>query len=317
MPVHRTSLAMCVFLSKALPVLAVAALSACGGGGGGGGGGSSGGGSLTPVNFTSWGALPTSRRVDIDGMSATLTNHAFTTDDAGSSAAVVYNNRNSGGLSAFSFTTPNTSATWTSSSGSSLSCSNGVCGLANSGGTTLGAVSDPYHVSNNWNYQSFGIWSVPGGSVSAMSYGAPTPVSTLPTTGTATYTGSLRGGYVSKGGETLNGDPVVAGARFGVLADLTANVDFGAGPGTVNISTNNTLLEDQANVQFANSDFDLSGNLTISAGQNLFQGTVTNSHGMSGNARGRFYGPSHLELGGTVDLTGANGSMVGAFGAKR
>lgn len=320
MPVHRTNPVMCVFLSRALPVLTVAALSACGGGGGGGG--SSGGGSLTPQNFTSWGALPTSTPVVIDGMSATLTNHTFTTDDANSTAGVVYDSRTSAGLRGFSFTTPNTSANWTSSSGSTLNCSNGVCGLANPGGTTLGAVSDPYHSSNNWNYQSFGIWSVPSGSVSAMSYGAPTPVSALPTSGSATYTGSLRGGYVSKGGETLNGDPVSNGAQFGVRAALTADVTFSSGTGTVLINTSSTVLEAQNNIQFADPSFDLSGNLTIAPGQNLFQGNIANGHGMSGDAAGRFYGPppssqSPPELGGTVQLTGPNGSMVGAFGAKR
>ncbi|MCW5620011.1 MAG: transferrin-binding protein-like solute binding protein [Burkholderiales bacterium] len=267
------------------------------------------------MNFTSWGALPTSRTVVIDGMSATLTNHTFTTDDDNSSARVVYASRTSAGLRGFSFTTPTTSASWTTSSGDVLSCTNGVCGLVD--GAQLGAVSDPYHASNNWNYQSFGIWSVPGGSVSAMSYGAPTPVSAIPTTGTATYTGSLRGGYVSKGGEMLNGDPVAAGDRFGVLADLTANVDFGAGTRTVDISTSNTKLEDQSNDQFNDPSFDLSGSLIITPGQNLFEGVVTNGRGMSGDAAGKFYGPSHSELGGTMHLTGPNGSMVGAFGAKR
>ncbi|MFP5394607.1 MAG: transferrin-binding protein-like solute binding protein [Alphaproteobacteria bacterium] len=37
---------------------------------------------------------------------------------------------------------------------------------------------------------------------------------------------------------------------------------------------------------------------------------------MSGNATGRFFGPTANEIGGTFYLTGAGGNFIGAFGGK-
>jgi len=314
MRVHQSGYSIRAMLAKALPAMTLAALSACGGGGGG----SSDGGSVTPQNFTSWGAIPASTPVTAEGLSVTVTSDgAVSSDTANSSATFVYSS--SKDLLAFSFTTPTTSASWTQSSGSLIECLGDICVLINAAGDTAGVVSDPYASVNAWNYQSFGVWNVPNGSLSAMSYGAPTLASAIPVSGTATYAGSLRGGYVSAA-ETLNGVPVSAGSRFGLLADFSATADFGAAR-TVTISTANTLLE-RNNVVFSDPRFDLSSSvLDIADGVNLFSGIVSNGKSMSGSATGRFYGPAQPtpeELGGTVQLTGTNGeAMIGAFGAKR
>ena len=47
-------------------------------------------------------------------------------------------------------------------------------------------------------------------------------------------------------------------------------------------------------------------------------GTVTTVNGMSGNANGKFYGPTANEVGGTYAVSGSGlGSFVGGFGGKR
>jgi len=297
----------------------LAALAACGGGGGG----SSGGGSLTPATFTSWDTLPTNTPVNIDGMSVTrAANGAVTSDDAGSTTSVLYNSRASSGLRGMTFTVPSASTSWTTSSGSIIGCSGGVCALSNSAQTSLAAVSDPYAGSNAWNYQSFGAWSIPSGvgsAISAMSYGAPTTGSAIPTSGTATYTGSVIGRYVAAAGDFIG---VPAGTQFGMGASLQADVNFGTRQ--IGLSTSGTALLRQGDAPppFADPRFDSLTPTTLSyaAGSNAFSGTVasgSNPIGLSGTVNGRFYGPAGQELGGTMSLsTAGGGALIGAFGAK-
>ena len=65
-------------------------------------------------------------------------------------------------------------------------------------------------------------------------------------------------------------------------------------------------------------DLNLAGTLSIAAGANKVSGTVTTVGGMSGNANGKFYGPTANEVGGTYAVSGSNlGSFVGGFGGKR
>jgi len=303
--------------SRALAASLLATLAACGGGGGG----SSGGGSLTPATFTSWGALP----VNINGMSVTRTSGgSVSSDTAGSTAGVLYNAQTSAGLRGFTFTTPATSASWTISSGSTISCSGGVCALSNPAQTVIGAVSDPYSGTTAWNYQSFGTWSIANGSVSAMSYGAPTAFSALPTTLNATYNGELIGRYNAVAGDVMNTVTLPGGAQFGLRSDVTANVTISGATRQVSFSTTNSRLESAAFLEFNDARFNIpSTTLTISGSANSFTGPVTSGSGdnavtLSGTANGRFYGPSAEELGGTLVLQGTgNRAVVGSFGAKR
>lgn len=313
----RTSM----FSARILAASLALALAACGGGGGG----SSGGGSVTPTTFTSWGALPASTPVNINGMSVTRTSGgAVSTDTAASRAGVIYNARTSGGLRGFTFTTPATSASWTISSGSSLSCAGGLCALANSGQTVIGAISDPYHATNAWSYQSFGAWSIPSGAgsaISAMSFGAPTAGAALPVAGTATYTGSVVGRYVAAAGDFIG---VPAGTQFGMGASLQADVNFATRQ--IGLSTSGTALLRQGDTPppFGDVRFDIlnpaQATLTYAPGTNSFSGTVaasSNALGLNGQMNGRFYGPGGQELGGTMSLNTAAGGALTSIFARR
>ena len=77
-------------------------------------------------------------------------------------------------------------------------------------------VADPKAA--GWDYQSFGAWDGTSrvGMVGA-SFGAATPGSAAPTSGTATFTGKLGGLYVSPAGEGS-----VAAANITVNAKLTS-----------------------------------------------------------------------------------------------
>lgn len=321
MPPHIPGSSSARVLASALALSLMGMLGACGGGGGG----SSGGGSLTPASFTSWDALPTGQPVNINGMSVTRTSGgAVTSDTTSSRASVLYNTRTSGGLRGFSFTTPSTPASWTISSGSSMSCGNGVCALSNPAQTIIAAVSDPYAASTAWNYQSFGVWSVANGSVSAMSYGAPTAFSALPTSLNATYTGELIGRYSAVPGDVMNALPLASAMEFGLRADVTANVTISGGTRQIDFSSTNSRLESGVFPEFNDNRFNIpNSTLTISGGANSFTGPITSGSGdnavtLTGTADGRFYGPTAQELGGAFVLEGAGGrAVVGGFGAKR
>lgn len=317
-PVRR--IAFATVSSRAAAACILAALAACGGGGGG----SSGGGSLTPATFTSWGALPTNRPVIANGMSITRQSNGTIdpVDTSNSSAGVLYASRSSTGLRALTFTTPSGSTSWQASQGeiNPSTCSGRLCSPSD-GAQKIAVFSDPYSV-NAWNYQSFGVWStgpINASTISAISFGAPTAGSAIPTSGTATYTGSVIGRYVAAATDFIG---VAAGTQFGMGASLQADVNFGARQINMSISGTALLKQGDAPPPFADPRFDSLTPTTLSyaAGSNAFSGTVVSSSnpiGLSGTVNGRFYGPAGQELGGTMSLsTAGGGALIGAFGAK-
>lgn len=64
--------------------------------------------------------------------------------------------------------------------------------------------------------------------------------------------------------------------------------------------------------------YNLSGALTWNPGENVFRGTVSNAT-HSGNAAGRFYGPTANELGGVLHARTPDGqsAVQGSFGAAK
>ena len=98
---------------------------------------------------------------------------------------------------------------------------------------------------------------------------------------------------------------------------MTATASFDSR--TVNFNTSGTYISGSpSGSPVAASDLNLVGTLTIAAGANKVSGTVTTVNGMSGNANGKFYGPTANEVGGTYAVSGSNlGSFVGGFGGKR
>lgn len=299
---------------------AIVLLSGCAGGGGGGGGQPN-----VPVvqPFTSWSAVQPNSKVTAQGMSQT-TAATFTVDINGdvtiasiSPFSAVDTNASSATLTfgasrqltGLQINAPVGSVSW-----DTADCGSGVCTASKDLGASEALTIDPY--SELWNYQSFGVWqtgTATGGTFSgtfgAISFGAPTPVGGLPSSGTLDYTGLTAGVYVN-----------ATGQLFGTSANMSATVDFGPAR-SVTFSTTGTVLSTASGAQTNRPELDMMGTLSFN-GSPQFTGTVNTdpsfpSFNLSGTATGRFYGPAAQEIGGVYELTGAGQSMGGGFGGKR
>lgn len=300
--------------SLAASISAMLLVSGCGGGGGGSG-------NIRPTDFTSWSAVQANSTVRARGISQTMTgtytgvgdgiqidslNAPSAVDEADSYADLTFDaSRN---LRALSIRTPGSTESWGGSLGSTVGCSDGGCFAENANG--FAATLDPYAV--GLNYQTFGVWARSGAAsgpftVGVISIGNPTPAGALPTTGTATYNGAAMGFYVPAGGEL---HMMAAGMS------ATANFDTRS----IAFSTNGTeLISSISGLETAAPGLNLSGTLTYAAGTNRFDGAITTANAqLSGNASGRFYGPTAQEIGGVYHLQGGGlESMMGSFGGIR
>jgi hypothetical protein len=214
-------------------------------------------------------------------------------------------------VSGIAFSTPSGGATFNRGSGTTLTCTSGVCGAQNSSG--LAIVLDGTTLPAGWNYQSFGVWAQVTTSTSfqsgAVSAGVMTPGSAVPTTGTAVFTGIANGFFV----QYIGGVP--PGTASTTTASMIANVNFASR--TIGFSTTGSMQTPlNGSAPFSQPLLDMAGTWTYSAGSNSFTGSVT-ATGMSGTASGRFYGPAAQEIGGTFSLSGSSGVFVGGFGGKR
>jgi hypothetical protein len=170
----------------------------------------------------------------------------------------------------------------------------------------VGLVADPKTA--GWDYQSFGAWDGTSsvGMVGA-SFGAATPGSAVPTSGTATFTGKLGGLYVSPAGE----GSVAA-------ANITVNANFSTR--SLGFASSGTTLTRDLKSGTPAPHLNLSGTMTYAPGSGTFSGTLANSGGtMSGATRGQYYGPAAQELGGVFTMKAPTGveAFAGAYGAKR
>jgi hypothetical protein len=316
---------------KLLCALALAlVLSACGGGGGGGG--SSGGGVVvTPFtgfsylqpNTTVFAAAAYSTDVTynsniVNGYVTSKSAPTVTSGTAGSTSGVGATETLNGSTLATSLNITSgagTNATWSISAGDSLTNvtrnTSTVAVYALNAARTNEALY-VYGPGMGWSYQTYGIWitgeGTGAGNAGAMSVGAISPASGIPTTGTATFTGTSGGVYVAASGQP-----------FLTLSDMTAATNFGTRQITFN-TTNTIISAFNGSGASAQTGLDLSGTLAYSAGTNSFNGTVTTANSaLTGSAFGKFYGPSATEVGGIYNVTAGSGlqSMSGAFGGKR
>jgi hypothetical protein len=163
------------------------------------------------------------------------------------------------------------------------------------------------------NYSALGVWTNrthASWSNTVGVFGISTRAADLPRTGTATYSGEFIGKYTE--GQT---------ATF-VVATATSTANFGSG--AVSFETTNSNHDGRFN-----PTLDLAGSMAIQSGTSRVQGPVsTKIPGMTGEARGSFFGPSSAssappELGGTVGVK-SNGdvslparSLIGGFVMKR
>jgi hypothetical protein len=171
----------------------------------------------------------------------------------------------------------------------------------------------PGEPTQNLSYVTFGTWNSPNGSANNITlgtfvFGVRTSQSTIPTTGSATYTGITAG--------TLN----EGNTLYNVAGDMSMAVNFGTG--AVNGAFSNMGREDlQTGDVSIWRDFTTTGTINSSTG--LFSGTATtNDTALTGTFNGGFFGPvssgSPPEIGGGWSLSGSgNEQAVGGFVGKR
>lgn len=192
--------------------------------------------------------------------------------------------------------------------GTTLPTQRGIANASSEAPTTVGLIANPYRL--GWSYQSFGAWnqhSSAEAGIGASSFGQATPATSIPTSGTAHFGGTLAGFYVSAGG-----------ARTTAAAAVNVAVDFGAR--SLSFASSGTEITGSGNTPVPLPHLDLHGSMTYSANSASFSGSFANAGGnMQGGTQGRFYGPAAQELGGVfmVRDTGTSESLVGAYGAKR
>ena len=294
-----------------------ATLAGCSGGGGGGGGVA---GAASPVAFTSFSAVPKPGTVEITGSTLEGTyasNSSFlvtsgtgptagsgkvtaTYDAAGNQTAVTV----AGSQSSVNFsTTDGSTSTRLTSAGAP-----GAILAVSANGRNAAVSADQSYM--GFSYQTFGIWETglgtQSGAYGATSVGAATAGASIPTTGTATFTGVAGGGYID-----------ATGANYLAAGDATLNANFGTR--SVGLATTNTSKLNASTLAVTTAaNLNLSGTLTYAAGANSLSGTVSTADGMTGQVNGRFYGPSATEIGGTFATAGTGVKMYGGgYGAKR
>jgi hypothetical protein len=168
----------------------------------------------------------------------------------------------------------------------------------------------PNPLAMGWEYQSFGVWDHSNEfarMLVATSFGAATPGSAVPLSGTASFTGKLSGLHVSPDGRGAS-----------AAADLTMSANFSTR--SLSFASRGTTLTPAGSAAASAPHLDLGGTLTYAPGTNRFSGTLANAGGtISGASTGRFYGPAAQELGGvfTLRAPATVETFVGAYGAKR
>lgn len=200
---------------------------------------------------------------------------------------------------------------------------NEYSGSFGASGTTYSVNLNDVGVANGLSYSTFGDWTTYNGSNNLVGFGvysvgSQTPLSSMPTTGTATYSGGAIGAVVVNS----------SGTSYGLSSSsVTLNANFGANSitGTIaNISAYSVSNAGTAPVGTMN-DINLTGgtisgnSFTGSAAASSTPGTAVNITGATGSFLGSFYGPAAQEAGGTFNLSSGSGAsstlITGAFGA--
>jgi hypothetical protein len=300
-------------LKLALLISTVAVLTACGGGGGGT--------SATLSSFSSWSAVQANSSITVNGISqsGTYTYNTATdlitsrTGDASMSGATYAASYDSNGQATVVTVTPAGSSSISFTRGTdtfgALIINNNIDAVISRDGTKYALAANPYDY--GWNYQTFGVWTTGAGTGSgtygAISIGAETAGSAIPTTGTATYTGYSAGRYVNSAGNYwFTGSTMTAATNFS-----TRSISF---------TTTGTQVTPDLLAVSNNSNLNMTGTLTYAAATNQIAGSVTTVGGLTGSVNGRFYGPSAQEIGGTFSVTSGSNALegyAGAFGGKR
>ena len=175
----------------------------------------------------------------------------------------------------------------------------------------------------NWGYSyvNAGIWSQSNASgaltsATAFASGYETPVSAVPTTGSATFAGYAAATVYKPSN----------GAIMGVYVDGTANLAANFSSGQVTGAFTQMREEGGAPSATPTPWNDVSLNASIAAGTNRFSGTTAAAStpgtvmSLSGSATGRidgaFYGPAAQNIGAVWSLSDGTGSAIGTVVAK-
>ncbi len=296
-----------------LPFVALMGLlTGCGGGGGGGGG------SATLGPFVRWSAITPPATVEASGVSQDgdyvapgpgFSITSITDEGASTSASASITYRADNSISRISITTPNGTVVWDEALGDDIDDADPAVVVAtNAASTSIAFAVDAIDV--GWEYQTFGAWQTGigtgAGSYGALSIGAPTAGSAIPTTGGATFTGATMGFYSDGTGD-----------GFVTVSDLTVTADFAAR--SLGFNANNTQkINTTTAVETAAVNLNMTGTLTYAPATNSFSGALNAAGGMTGTSQGWFYGPSAEELGGVFSLAGTGvETYTGSYGATR
>lgn len=179
-------------------------------------------------------------------------------------------------------------------------------------------IADP--ATSNLSWTSFGFWDVvmTNGARTQAQFvtGYATPAGAVPTTGTATYAGPVRGEVILPQAGRENG------VNYGALSgDASLVTNFGNGSITGNLV--NMFSTDFDGNKLPWNSVSLSGTLFA---QNMFSGTSAatsapgNSAALKGTATGTFagafFGPRVEELGAVWTLSDGTAAAFGTIGAK-
>jgi hypothetical protein len=170
-------------------------------------------------------------------------------------------------------------------------------------------------INPNLAYSTYGVWLyAPAGGNSSMvgaySFGQWTPSANVPTSGTATYSGSTIGLLEQPSG------------NYDLTGDARLTADFSAMTVTGNL-TNMKATNNATGVTTPWNNMAMSAAVTSS--RNGFAGSISSTStstttpvALSGNVTGHLYGPHAEEIGGSWWATdGASTAAVGSFGAKK
>lgn len=165
----------------------------------------------------------------------------------------------------------------------------------------------PGSAGSNLSHVGYGIWdSDQNVSTTAdlerwafFVFGQRTPASDVPTSGTATYNGTVDGLWTS------------ATASYLLSGSAQLLADFAAGTvrGDLNISGRNR----ETNLTTAMDR--LAGTAALNRARGEFSGNLTGTSGFAGTWNGTFFGPRAREAGGTFSVTRGAEAAVGVFTA--
>lgn len=150
-------------------------------------------------------------------------------------------------------------------------------------------------------YSSFGLWlqALTSNTLAVGAMIAGSTTSTMPSTGTAIYSGAFTGTYTSSSGSFS--------PTFGAIS---STVNFGSRTGS--ISAPSVTFDNDT----SSATFGFSGGITVSG--SAFSGIVTDNRGTAGSIQGAFFGPSAVEMGGTFSIRGIGlDSHIGSFGMSQ